>query len=118
MKTKTPSQVNDQSSKTSRDVLNHIQAITDDVRNILSGGLSMFDKQLPFQTRSVFVTSGQPNYLTIQAPYTTVGCIPIQTNGAVINSFSSSLNNGQFSITVNMNVSTAQIVFLMIGSNV
>lgn len=118
MKTKTPSQVSDPSGKTPLDVLNHVQAITDDVRNILSGGLSMFDKQLPFQIRSVFVTSGQPNYIVIQAPYTTVGCFPIQTNSATILSMSSNQNNSQFSITLNMDVTTAQIVFLIVGTNV
>jgi hypothetical protein len=118
MKIKSPAQVSDPDKKTSPSILKHIQAVTDDVRGILEGGLSFNDKQLPFQVRSVFVTSGQPIFLTMQAPYIILGCYPILTNGAIVNNFTSTFNNGKFSITLNMNVMTAQIVFLMVGNNV
>lgn len=118
MKTKSPAQVSDATNSLHPDVIKHIQAVTDDVRAILNGGLSFIDRQLPFQIRSVFVTSGQSNILVMQSPYTIVGCLPIQTGGAIINSFSSNLNNNQFTITLTMNVTTAQIVFLLIGNNI
>ncbi len=117
MKIKTPPQIRDLMNKTSQDVLNHIQAMTDDVRGILSGGLNFFDKQLPFEVRTVTVTSGQVNYMTIQSPYSTIGAIPIMTNGANILSMSSQ-NSNRFSITLTMDVNIAQIVFLIIGTNI
>lgn len=114
MKIKSSPQVVDSRNITSPDILKHIQSITDDVRGILSGGLSFIDKQLPFEIRQVTVTNNQPVQLLIQSPYTIIGAIPIQTNGATINNITSQ-NNGRFSITLNMNVNTAQIVFLIIG---
>lgn len=118
MKIKSPTQVSDPDNKTSHAVLKHIQAVTDDVRGILQGGLSFIDRQLPFQTRSIFVTSGQAVTFTMQSPYVITGCYPILTNGAVINSFNSTLNNGKLSITLNMDVTTSQIIFLLIGNNI
>lgn len=117
MKIKSPQQVVDSKHSTSQDILRHLQAVTDDVRGILSGGLSFTDRQLPFEIRQVNVVNNEPVQLLIQSPYTIVGAIPIQTNGAIINSFSSQ-NNGRYSITLNMNVNTAQIVFLIIGVNI
>lgn len=117
MKIRTPAQIVDSSNKTPQDVLRHVQNITDDVRQILKGGLSMSDAQLPFQQVSVFVTNNVPAVLYIQSPYSIIGCIPIQTNGVIINSFQTNINNGIFTVTLSMNVQTANIVFLTVGTN-
>lgn len=116
MKIKTPPHIYD--NQTSPNVLGHIQAMTDDLRDVLAGGLSFYDKQLPFQIRSVNVISGQAVPLIMQAPYIIAGAYPILTNGAEIISSSSTLINGRYNITLTMNVNSAQIVFLMVGTNV
>lgn len=119
MRIKTPQQIVDPTRKTSQDVMNHIQAMTDDLRTILLGGLSFSDKQLPFQYREVTVTSGQPTVLYIQSPYTTIGALPVQTYGVTINSWSVNTYNSKLSITVNFDgQATAKIGFLMIGASV
>lgn len=113
MKVKTPVTAPDNTT----DMVKHVQAMTDDVRNILYGGLSFVDAQLPFQYREVNVTSGEPTILYIQSPYTTIGAIPVQSYGAIINSYSVNTTNGKLSIIVNLNVSKAKIGFLMIGAS-
>jgi hypothetical protein len=118
MKIKTPYQIVDSTRKVPQDVLNHVQNMTDDLRGILLGGLSFSDKQLPFQYREVTVTTGQPTILYIQAPYTTIGAIPVQTYGVNIISWNVNMLNSKLSITVNFEGTTAKIGFLMIGASI
>jgi len=95
----------------------HVQALTDDMRTILRGGLSFSDAQLPFQVVTVNVTSGQPINLSIQSPYTIVGCFPINTNGISISSFQTNSTNGIFTATLTLSVTTAtSISFLVVGA--
>lgn len=110
MKIKTPPQV------TNLTLQSHVQAITDDIRGILKGGLSIIDSQLPFQFQTKTVTSGAPLILSIPSPYTVVGCIPIQTNGSTILSFKTNLSNGILTVTVTLDVTNSNIVFLVIGA--
>lgn len=118
MKIKTPTQIYDTSNKIPEDFIRQVQAVADDVRTILKGGLSFIDRQLPFQYQEAFITSGQPFILNIQNPYQIIGCIPIQTNGNVIESFSTNTLNGVFSITLNLsNSTTGRIGFLTVGTN-
>lgn len=117
MKTKTPFQVKDPENKVPQDVIRHVQAMTDDVRQILSGGLSFADRQLPFQYVQIFVTSGQPTVFNMYPPFSLIGCIPIQTNGITITSFSSINVNGRYTATITMNQPTGTIGFLLVGVN-
>lgn len=115
MKIKTPVTVADNSPP---DLIKHLQAVTDDIRSILKGGLSFADGQLPFQYREVNVVSGQPTILYIQKPYTTIGAIPVQSYGVNILSWSVNTQNGKLTITVNLSVQSAKIGFLMVGASV
>lgn len=116
MKIKSSPQVSDYTGSTSSDIIRHIQAVTDDVRNILKGGLSFSDGQLPFQISTVNVQNNVPVILTIQYPFTIKGCIPIQTNGATISGFKTNNQNGVFTVTVTMDVTNASISFLTVGT--
>lgn len=116
MKIKTQPRIVDSTNKTSVDIVKQLQAMTDDVRGILQGGLSFSDAQLPFQYREVTVTSGKPTVLTIQSPYSILGCIPIQTYGAVISGFQSAIVNNKFNVTITMDLPTSTIGFLLVGS--
>lgn len=111
MKTKSPPQVTEQS------MLTHVQAVTDDVRSILKGGLSFLDGQLPFQVVTVNITSGQPSNISINAPFSIVGCIPINTSGAQILNFITRPINNVFTVTLTLNVTSASIKFLVVGIN-
>ncbi len=117
MKIKTPAQVYDDEHKTSPQIIKHMQALTDDVRTILKGGLSFGDTQLPFQVQTIQITSGKPTQLAMPGPFNIVGCTPIQTGGAVISSFQSKLSNGIFTVTLVMDVTLANISFLLVGVN-
>lgn len=117
MKIKTPNQILDPNQKTSEDLIKQIQNIADDVKGILKGGLSMGDAQLPFQYREVNVTSGQPTFLTIQAPYSIIGAYPIQTYGKVVTGFSTNIGN-TYTVTLTFSSTSAQsgkVGFLVVG---
>lgn len=116
MKTITPALFVDPSKKTSEAATRHIQSLTDDMRGVLAGGLSFFDKQLPFEYREISVISGVQNFIFMQAPYTIKGCIPIQSNGATILNFQSNFINNKFSVTLTLDTTSPIVIgFLLIG---
>lgn len=117
MKIKSPPQVLDTTGHTSRDIVKHIQAVTDDVRQILSGGLSFKDNQLPFQIVQKTVSNNIPVQLSISKPYTVSGAYPIQTGTSTVLTFKSSISNGILSVTLTMDISPAQISFLVVGTS-
>lgn len=116
MRIKTQPRLVDPSNKINSDLIKELQAIVDDVRGIGAGGLSFDDAQLPFQYREVSVISGQSISMSIQAPYSIIGCIPIQTFGSTISSFQTNIVNNKFNIILNMDISPSKIGFLLIGS--
>lgn len=116
MKIKTPARINDSSRQTSHDVLSHVQAMTDDLRTIMNGGLSFSDGQLPFQVQKIFVTNNVTFNISMNAPFTIVGCVPIQTYGINILSFKTRLeNNRTLNVTITLDVPSSNIDILMIG---
>jgi hypothetical protein len=115
MKITTPAHIVDSTGKSSEEIVKQIQAIADDVRGILAGGLSFQSKQLPFELRSVMVTSGTPIILTMAAPYTIKGCHPINTNGSTITNFVTNVINDQFTCTITCSPSPTKMVLMMTG---
>jgi hypothetical protein len=116
MKVKTQPRIVDPTNTVSTDILKQLQAVVDDVRAIGKGGLSFSDAQLPFQYREVNVISGVPTILSIQAPFSILGCIPIQTFGNKITSFQSNIVNNKFNVTIELDISSSLIGFLLVGS--
>lgn len=117
MKIKTPKQFQDSSGTVPQNVIRQIQSLTDDVINILSGSLNISDGTLPFQIINLQVKNGMSFPLQMNAPYSIIGCIPIQTNGCKIISFKTSINNRVFTCTLELDVDFSQVSLLLIGAN-
>lgn len=116
MKIKTQPRFLDPTNSLVSDVVKQLQAVVDDVRLIGKGGLSFADAQLPFQYREVNIISGLPTILSIQAPYSILGCYPIQTYGVNVTSFQTNIVNNKFNVTIIVDKSPTLIGFLLIGS--
>lgn len=118
MRIKTPPFYSDPLNKTDVNTASHIQALTDDVHNILAGGLSMADGQLPFQIKKLQVYSGQPVSLAMQRGFSIIGCLPIFSGGARILGFSTNLTSNGFTITLTLDTANPVFIsFLLIGTS-
>jgi hypothetical protein len=106
MKSKTSTQV------PADNIQQHLQDLTDDVAQAVSGGFTFADSNLPFQVLTVTLTSGKPASLKGRKRCTG-GCLissqsPITISSQTVNT------QGEFVVTAAFTVNNVTATFLLI----
>lgn len=99
-----------------RGLYSHVQSMTDDLKSVIDGNLSVKDN-LPFEYRKQDVKSGDTVLLSSTQLPKLAGVHIVSTGGAHVLSFSTTVTNKGVQVVLSLDKPSATITFILYGDS-